>query len=303
MTNKRTYNDIIWIDMLSPTPEEVRELIETYNLNPDVSNNMLLPSPNEQIYDYKGLVYLVLHFPHKIKNREEVIIHEVDFLMSKNVITTIHYDHSDAIDRFAKYFEVSSVLKKNEIPDAGYLFFELIKQLYGAVKDATETIDSELQSIEPKVFHGREKEVVSHLSVLNHSLLQFKQIVSPQKELLEMAAIYGENMFGKEFKDIGKMLLAEHAKALKEIEYRKENLKELWDTNDTLLSTKQNEIMKNLAMISFITFPLTLIVAIFELFTSLEGRTGGADYFWKLMSLLLIATGLMIFFFKRKRWI
>jgi len=303
MITKHLYKHITWIDVCEPTQEEVRELIETYSIDPSVSNNMLLPSPKSQVYDYKDLLYLVLYFPTRGKNRKITNTKEVDFLVNSKVIVTIHYEPIEALEHFSKYFEVSTILKNQHIPHAGYIFFEIIKSLYANVRDEVATVEDELKNIEPKIFHGREKEVVSTLSVLNRTLLQFKQMISTQRELLELTTTYAGQMFGDDFKKLSTAILSEHTKTMKEIEYHKETLKELWNINDTLLSTKQNEIMKNLTMISFITFPLSLIVALFHLHANLRLADSGSGDFWILITVLSTAILCMIFFFKRRRWV
>lgn len=76
------------------------------------------------------------------------------------------------------------------------------------------------------------------------------------------------------------------------------------DTNESLLNDKMNQIMKTLTIFSVIVFPLTLFAAIFGMNT-IEGMPFmEIDHgFWYVIVIMLLATGGMLIFFKRKHWL
>ena len=44
MIKKYTHKSITWIDAENPTKDEVRSLIDTYNINPDIAADLHLPT-------------------------------------------------------------------------------------------------------------------------------------------------------------------------------------------------------------------------------------------------------------------
>lgn len=300
MTTTRTYKNITWVDMIAPTPEEVRNFIEKYKINADISKDLVLPSPKPQVQYYDNIVYLVLHFPVR-KHSHHSPIQEVDFLIGKDFIATIHYEAFDPIEEFSKYAEVSHILDTGELPHAGYFFFEMLKHIYGSIRDDVTAVGDDIKEAEPRIFSGKEKEVMRTLLLLSRSLLGFKEALTVHKEILELFAVYGKSMFGKSFDHISFVLLGEYQSVMKEVEHMREVLRELRETNNTFLSTKQNEIMKNIAMVSFVTFPLSLIVAIFALAIAAEGSF--PYEFWIVVIILVVSTIGMFAFFKKKQWL
>ena len=82
-----------------------------------------------------------------------------------------------------------------------------------------------------------------------------------------------------------------------------EVLHELRETNNSLLTTKQGEIVKNLTIVSFITFPLALVAAIFGMNIPSTPIVHRPDGFWIVMLIMAAAALSMFAYFKRKRWL
>jgi magnesium transporter len=82
-----------------------------------------------------------------------------------------------------------------------------------------------------------------------------------------------------------------------------QSLSELRETNNSLLSTKQNEVMKIFTILAFVTFPLSLVASIFGMNTKYIPIVGHQYDFWIVMGMMTFATILMFIYFKYKRWI
>ena len=61
--------------------------------------------------------------------------------------------------------------------------------------------------------------------------------------------------------------------------------------------------MKILTIMAFVTFPLSLIAAIFGMNTVYIPIIGTPGDFWIVMGIMGFATFLMFLYFKRKKWI
>ncbi len=87
------------------------------------------------------------------------------------------------------------------------------------------------------------------------------------------------------------------------LESNRDALSELQRTNDSLLSTKTNDTMRTLTVMTFVLTPLTLIAGIFGMntgdFNFIENKT---DFLFVLGAMTL--AGLIIFlFFKVRKWL
>ncbi len=304
MINRHTLKDIIWIDLESPTHSEVRQIMDEFSIHPVVANEILTPTLRPRVDPYENFIYLILHFPTTNNKHNSNSYHEVDFIIGEKLIITTHYDMVIPLHEFSKVLEMNSLLDKNNIGNhAGFLFFYLMREFYEVILEDLDNIDAELERIEQKIFMGQEVDMVRVISNANRDLLNFKQATRHHKEVLESFEIAGEKMFGSDFRYYLRAITGESYKVANIIEGHKETVFDLRITNDSLLTTKTNEIMKILTIVAFITFPLTLISSLFGMNTENIPIIGMPHDFWLVIGIMFIGAMFMLVFFKRKKWI
>lgn len=294
MITTQKMGSITWVDALSPTNEEILLLQKTYKINEDVTHDLMVPTLTPRIDECDEHLYTVLHFPaNKHSHKENA--QEIDFIVGKNYFITVRYDTIDSLYLLFKSFEVGSILMNGDrFSNAYELFFIVMRKMYESVLDELSAIEDRFDKIEESIFNGREKEMVSTISGASRTLLDFKRTLIPHEEVFNMLQEAGVRQFGKEFIKEISIALKEYHRAKSRIHDDIEALIELRETNNTLLSTKQNEIIKIFTILAFITFPLTLVIDIIE---------ADPEIMWALVLLVCVSVGAMFMFFKYKKWL
>jgi len=304
MLSRYKHKKITWIDLESPTQEEVRTLMKEFDIHPLVANELLVPTVRPKVDLYYNLIYLILHFPafeHRHGGSPE---QEVDFIIGKNFVITTHYETIDPLHEFSRVFEVNSIIDKSHMGNhAGFLFYYIARELYKSLSEELQHIDDALNQIEEQIFEGKEKDMVEELSRVNRDLLNFKQAIRLHDEVLSSLEIAGTGFFGDKFTYYLRALAGEYHKIASQLEGNRETLLELRGTNDSLLTTKQNETMKILTIMAFVTFPLSLIAGIFGMNTQATPIIGAPGDFWIVLSIMGIGMFMMFLYFKYKKWL
>ena len=316
MLTKHTLRDLTWIDLESPTAEEIREIMETYRLHPLAADELLAPTVKPRVDQYGHFIYLILHFPALKHTHAGDRRQEVDFIIGRDFIITTRYDTIDPLHKFAKVFEVEAVrnnkqgaddnAEKKMTPDiqhAGHIFFFMIRKLYRAVQHELEFITDELSAVEERIFQGHEKEMVMELSKTSRHLLDFKQTLTPHRDMLDSFKDVSVEFFDDAFVPYAKAVLGECYRVWAELRNNLEMLSELRETNNSLVSTKQNEVMKILTIMAFVTFPLSLIASIFGMNTHFLPIVGHPNDFWIVTGIMGALTACFFVFFKYKKWL
>ena len=304
MITRYTYKNLTWIDLESPTQEEVREIMEEYSVNPLVAEEFLSPTLKPKVDFYKDYIYLILHFPALKHTHSGDQNQEVDFVIGKDFLITVRYDTVDALHKFSKVFEVNSVLDKSDMGDhAGFIFFYMLRKLYRSIEHEIEFMEDKVEIIEDRVFEGKEKAMVYEISVLFRNLLDIKQALSAHEEVLSSFEVVSSKLFGEDFVYQVRSLIGSYYRVKTIIENTSADLKEIRETNNSLLSTKQNEAMKVLAIMAFVTFPLSLIATIFGMNTVVLPIVGHPHDFWIIITIMLTLTAIFFWFFKHKNWL
>ena len=303
MQSRFEHNGLVWVDLESPTRDEVRGVTAEFNIEPLIAEELLMPSSKPRAEFRSSYTYLVLHFPalrHSHKSREQ----EVDFIIGRNFLITTHYDMIDPLHKFSKIFEVNSLLDNGNLGDhAGFLFFYMLKKLYKAVEHEIEYVRHDLLLIEEHIFSDQQVEMVSAISRSARDLLNLRQTIEPHREILKTLETDGAAFFGAEFMPYLRALSNEYYRVHNHIMRNTESLHELRETNNSLLTTRQNETMRVLTIMALLTFPLSLFVAIFDINNVDNPFSTVPNGFWYIVAFILAAGATMLWFFKRKKWL
>lgn len=302
MQQRYDHDGLVWIDLESPTRSEVRDITNEFELDALIAEELLLPTARPRIEHHDSVLYIILHFPalrHTHKSSEQ----EIDFVVGKKFIITTRYDTIDPLHNFSKVFEVNSMLDKSTLGDhAGFIFYFMMKKLYSAVEYEVEHVRASLHHIEQQIFEGKEKEMVEAISVAARDLLNLRQAIEPHRDVLQTLENEGKTVFGNDFTPYLRALTNEYYRVHNHIMRHTESIHELRETNNSLITTKQNEVMKTLTLMAFVTFPLSLVATIFGMNTSLP-IVGHQYDFWIVIGGMSTGMVFMFIFFKYKKWL
>ena len=297
------HKKLTWVNLESPTKSDIEKVMKDYSIPPLVTDELMRPTLRPKVDVYPNLIYLILHFPvysHKTQGSNG---REVDFIIGKNFLITSHYETIDPLHEFSKMFEVNSILDRSNIGEhAGFLVFYILRQLYDFSLRELDHIKEKIDFIEDNIFSGNEKQMVEKISFVNRDLLNFRQAIRPHKEILSSFEIAGIKFFGEDFAYHLADMIGEYFKVANQLEIHKETLIDFREANDSLLSTKINEIMKFLTIMAFITSPLFLLASIFGMNTVYLPLVGMKGDFWMVVGIMGIAIAFMFVFFKKKGW-
>jgi len=298
------YKDVTWTDLIEPTAEEIRDVAKQYGIDPLVAHEMVIPSFKHRVESRNDYIYLILHFPAWKLSKDSKESQEVDFLIGKNFVITTRFEQIDAVDRFAKKIEVESILDKNSQGNPrDLIFFGLLNEIFSGILDQLDFIEDTLMDVQERIFKGKEKEMVFALSEVSRHLLDFKKITAPYPEALRSLERLGEIQFGKDFGFCTRGIIEEFSKGESIMKHQMEYVGELRETNNSLLSTKEGQIMKALTVMASITLIPMMVSSIFGMVTRANPILGGAYDFWVISGIMVVSTIAALIFVYYKKWL
>jgi len=303
MISKYTYKNLTWVDLESPTEEEVIHVMEEYSIPVLIGEQLHTQTIQSKVELYPAFIYLILHFPQISRKNNEGLEQEIDFIVGKNFIITTHYEFMESIHEFSKTFEVDAILEKNlDVDHAGFLFFNLIKTLYVNSRRQLHGVNSFMKEVESKIFEGKEGDMVEKISNINRTLLDFKQALRFHKEVLASFDIATRKFFGEQFGFYSSAIISEYNKTQTILDGHKEIIDDLRNTNDSLLANKTKETMKILTIITFLISPITIISNIFVINSKFLKEENYNQYFW-VLGLMFISSIVVFIYTKKKKWL
>jgi Mg2+ and Co2+ transporter CorA len=256
-----------WIDLDHGTPEEIHSLMDKYGIHPFIAKELSSVTPKPRIEFHSEYIYCILHFPawkhtHSPGNENQ----EVDFIIGKNALITARYDTIDALHKLGKDIEVEEVLDKSGNTEGAshIIFMRMLRELYSSIFDELEAIQDKIENITSQIFERKEREMVISISEITRTLLDFKRVTDMHRDILESLRRKGKEIFGDNFEKDMDAIILDYQKINTTIKSNMDMLKELRDTDNSLLTAKQNETIKKLTLIGAILFMISILVTIFH---------------------------------------
>ncbi len=303
MISKYTKNSVTWIDISSPSVEEVQSLKEEFLFSEKVIDEILTPTLRAQTSVYDDYIFAVMHFPTLEGVKKGSRRAEVDFILGKHFLITIHYENIESMSGFGAILDRFLSQSPIELRNPGHLFSLFAEELYKTSNKDLDKIDKTLDEIEKNIFDGKERKMVNVLSESMHKLIDYDHAIRFHDHVFGDIKRFGIKLFGQSFaEDIDQ--LVEILRSLSERQrFLREAVDEFKSTNDTLLQHKTTDAMKTLTMMSFVIFPLSLIAGIFGMNVTNMPIVEGPNSFWVILTFMLAVSVCMFMFFKWKKWL
>lgn len=305
MKEEKNFRTVKWVDLSSPTKTEMRKVMDEIGIDASVAREFLTPSPGPAMQQYDHGLFLVLHFPmawHTHSGKAQ----ELNIFVKEDAVVVCHYETIDALHKFSKHLDVEEVI--NHSFEAGdshgvMVFFALLRKMYRSVYHELEILNDELESIEDEVFKGREREMVIEISKLSRVTLDFHQWLRTHEPIMRDLPHLITATFGEKFAPIADMIVDDYIRVRDENRDAGEIVDDLRATNDSLLSSKQNEAMKTLTIMAFVALPLSVVAALFGMNTATTPLVGQPGDFWLVIMIMAALTMLFFAYFKYRHWL
>ncbi|HEX5774807.1 MAG TPA: CorA family divalent cation transporter [Candidatus Paceibacterota bacterium] len=304
MVTRHACGKVTWVDLEAPTFDELSEVMREFNIDPRVEEEITTPTPYPLTLAASDCLYLILHFPTTDPSggtRDQ----EVDFIVGKDFLITARYEVIDSILTLHRVFEAEGLIGSSKHVRADTVLEQILQRLYGAIREEMERVASNLDRIERDIFSGRERQTVRAISEVARVLLRFETVLARHEEPLDafLAHAASSDFFGKSFGDSAARIRAEHDHVAALVSSYRAVARELRITNDSLLTSSQNEVMKTLTMMAFILAPASVLAGLFGMNMPNIPLAQHPYGFWIVVCLFFAISGGFYLVFKLKKWL
>ena len=274
-------NDVIWIDLFSPTREE-EKLVEAFlGMGIPTHEEMVEIELSSRLYQEHGAQFMTATMLSKVDTGAPET-HAVTFILVGARLITIRYVETTSFRRFSNV-----LLKLHDGQDGAALFLLLIDTIINRVADILERLDREIDGITKLIFRrdaaAKAESDLDYQNILekigrcgdlaskiHESLITFGRVAGYASHNKKLAHGDDEVELNSIRKDI--LGLSEHGT------YLTGKVNFLLDATLGMISIQQNNVFKILSVASLIFMPPTLIAGVygmnFKLMPELEWHWG-----------------------------
>lgn len=302
MRNIIEYQDLIWVDIVEPTEQDVEYLKNNFRLHPLTLSTIIPTVHHTDLEIFRNYLFIILHHP-ELEKDGEMKIHELDIIAGKNYLVTSHYG---VIRPLNSIFEscLKSQKTKEDFMKRGisYLLFLILKQLLREKLTKIDEAEDEIDLVQKEIFLREEKETAKKISFLKRKVLTYWRVIEPQKMIFESLKNVISKIFSQESIPYYFVLFRIHREIEDTLRNSKETIESLERTNHILVTLELDEIIKILTIFSAIILPLNLLASIWGMNTGLPIANTPFG-FWLIILIMLITCGATIIYFKIRKWL
>lgn len=287
-----------WIDVQSPTPRDLQILRQRYNVHFEILNDLSSPTSDIKIQQFDHQLYLSFHNTHTLSLDQKPLWQEIDLIITNTHLITVVYESVPAIEELRQELDIEIELQRNLSVSVDKLVATLVSKVHNCLRSMIVAIHDHQHRIDDQIFAGKEREMVRTISKTGRLLFGLNNTLAEQNHIVKFIP----NAFVGLLDHTLKIWKRELDLTRDQTRAQYELYHDLRKTNEELLSTRQNEVMRKLTLVAFITSPLTILAGIFGMNTRATPFVKTPNDFWIIIGLMALVVLVISLILKRKGW-
>jgi len=296
---------LTWVNAVAPDLETSQALAERFGWHPLDVEDIVSKRQRPKVDDYEDDQYLfaVLHFPVFDKTVQRLNGAELDVFIGQDYLVTIPNRELLPVTRLFARCD-SDVAFRGQLfaKGSGRLLYEVLDDLFDYCFPILDKIGHKLDRIEDEMFAGAAEDVVRDISNVKQEIISYRKVIKPERATLRVLERRINRFLPEElelyFDDINDAV----ERIWDQLDNYKEVVEALEQTNESVISHRQNDVLRLLTLISVTMLPLTLLTGIFGMNVVYPGEATRVA-FWVILAGLLATLVGMVGFCRWKRWL
>ena len=287
-----------WVDLQSPSVDEVNQIAAKYNIHPLAVEEILEGGERPRIQDFENHTLIVLQPLTALGDEPE--FGSLDVILSKSWLLTFHKRSLKEIEDVKQTVD-SGARAANQGPD--FLFYTILSHVVDSYFSLADTYEAGIDSLEETIFKPGNTATLEKLLSVRRNVVGTRRVLSYTRELV--ASMLREDFYDLDDQDERYYRDAhfELSHLLEIFETFREFLADLRDSYMSMVSLSLNEVMKKLTVVGTIALPLIVVSGIYGM--NLAGLPGVGDQNAGILAILGMSlfTLTIVAYFRMVRWL
>ena len=303
-TNKLTFGRTTWIDIVQPSAADIKVLANAYAyIHPLNLEDLLSPIERPKLDVSDDYLLVVLHFPVWDAQRRLTRPREVDIILGRGYIITIHDGSLKPLQTLWQTCEQNALFREELLGGgASHTLYVIIDRMVDYILPILRKVDANIRQIEEDIFVEDAREVIRDITLARRDIIALRRIIRQQVPVVEQLERNEHPILHEDLEEYFGDILDHLYRARDIIDEHSEVMSGLAETADTLASHRINEVMRILTVISVIMLPLTLISSVYGMNVSLPFDRNPNAFIIILGIMVVMLVGMLIYF-RRRNWL
>jgi magnesium transporter len=293
---------LTWIHLTAPTAQEAVQLQSRFGWHPLDLEDVLSKRQRPKIDEYPDYLFGVLHFPVYDRVVQRLNAGELDVFLGERYLVTLPSVELLPVTRlFQRCYEDSELRASLFSKGSGYLLYHVLDDLFDYCFPILDKIGFKLDTIEDEMFEGRSEEVVRDISNVKQEIISYRKIIKPERATLRVIERQTRRFLPEELEVYFDDIVDAAERIWDLLDNYKEVVEGLESTNESVISHRQNDILRVLTIFSVVLLPLTLISGIFGMNVKFPGFDS-SEAWWSIVGVMVVVLVGVLGWFRYKKF-
>jgi magnesium transporter len=283
------YDDVIWIDLFTPSGEEkraVEQFLGTTIQNRAQAEEIEISS---RFSETDKAIFANTSF--LIPGPDEYAEETVSFILIDNILTTLRECPLKSFTDLQR-----RLMAFPKIYDSGHVaFLSILENRIDLDDDMVELVSKEINQYNRKVSVGEDisEEFLIDINIIQENTMLIRENIIDKQRVI--SSILKSANYPKEYQPRLNVLLKDISSLINHTDFGFERLEYLQNTVLGIINLDQNKIMKVFTLVSLMLMPPTLIASFFGMNVSFGGFFSNSGWAWVIIVVMMLLSFYIIF--------
>ena len=297
MFDELGYDDILWIDLMTPTIKEQKAVENFMEINLQTRQQVEEIESTSKYFETENAIFTNSNF--FLMNGETFAVEPVSLIISEGVLISVRSAESRTVRETEKKLQMNY----RAYPTGYHLMISILEVRIDFDADLVESISKQIARLSKDLNSGNsvDREVLHRINSLQESTMLVRETIFDRQRVL--SGILRSERFPNDIYPRLQLMIKDVNSLINHADFSFERLDYLQDTALGLINIEQNNITKIFTIAAVFFMPATLVASIYGMnfhhMPELEWRYG---YLFAI-GLIILVSCLTIAYFKHKKWL
>lgn len=293
-----------WIDLQHPTEADLVQLGEEFHFHPLDIADCKKKGQRPKVERYGEYAFLVFMIPVYSRKTREIEAGEIDFFIGPDFIVTVCDEPLPPLVELHKKFSQDEEARNGIGSSSCALLHEMLDRLVVSLYPMLDHISIDIHTAEKQIFSGKEKRIVEEIALLRRNITDYRRIAQSHKNTIKrlVDTLPLNHLPGiHETLPMFERTIGRTKEIWDLLESYRESIDTVYETNESLISYKLNDIMRTFTTMSVMIFFMTLIATVFAIRARGTPLLEAPFAFWLVVAIIALSGVAARQFFKKRR--
>ena len=291
------YDDILWIDLLSPTIKEQKAVENFMEINLQTRQQVEEIESSSKYSETENAIICNSNF--FMPTGDSFSIEPVSFIIAEGVLVSVRFNEFRTFTESAKRLQMNY----RAFPTGYHLLISILEVRIDFDADLVEALAKNIAALSKEISlsDSVDKQMLTRISHLQENTMLIRENIFDRQRIL--SGILRSERFPNDIYPKLKLMIKDVNSLINHADFSSERLDYMQDTALGLISIEQSNVTKIFTVASLFFLPPTMIASIYGM-----NFVGIQELHWKYgypfaLGLMVLASALTYLFFRWKKWL